>query len=90
MITDYGKNGEDWGKPYQRKGFYGWKKFVAGAHIMAFKRKIKQWEYRPELRTPGIIENIVGVDGSIKYQLVRNDKVILYGNDEYEEDVTIE
>ena len=42
MITDYGKKGEDWGKPYQRKGFYGWKKFVAGAHIMAFKRKIKQ------------------------------------------------
>ena len=51
---------------------------------MAFKRKIKQWEYRPELRTPGIIESIVGVDGSIKYQLVRNDEVILYGNDEYE------
>ena len=45
MITDYGKKGEDWGKPYQRKGFYGWKKFVAGAHIMAFKHKKKQWEY---------------------------------------------
>ena len=89
MINIHGKKGEDWGKPYQRIGFYGWKKFVAGAHIMAFKRKKEQWEYRPGLRTPGIIESIVVDKGSIKYKLVRNDDVILYGYNQYEEDVRI-
>ncbi len=45
MINVYGKCGEDWGKPYQCKGFYGWKNFVAGVHIMAFKHKKKQLLY---------------------------------------------
>ena len=101
MITDYGKKGEEWGKPYQRIGFYGWENFVAGAHIMAFKHKNKQWEYRPcikhiggnwkylERHTPAIIDSIVVDRGKVKYKLVHNDAFILYGNDQYEEDVRI-
>ena len=57
--------------------------------LLTFKRTKKQWEYRPELRTPAIIDSIVVDKGSVKYKLVRNDAVILYGNDQYNKDMRI-